>query len=363
MKDTALREELLRSAALLAERGLIERTWGNLSVRVSAARFLITPSGLPYETLRPDQLVPVEIADGSWEGGIRPSSEKGIHAAVYRMRPEVGFVIHTHQLWASVAGIGGRDLTGCPSLGGRVPCAGYGLPGTRRLRQAVSAEVEAWRDCRAFLMRRHGALCLGRDRAEAFDAASALEEVCRARVQAAVALPGAPAVPDCGSSCRRGDAFVLRLDGEETCYHIGDRRLPPAAALHGAIYQAGRFQYIAHESAPEVTAASGLCRVLRPYLDDLAQIAGADILCVPPEPRLLPSALSGRNAVLLRGAGALCAGGVESDVEAVRALLRKGCMALLYARTIPGCRPLGPADAGLQRAVYLRSYKKKSQRL
>ena len=176
MKDTALREELLRSAALLAERGLIERTWGNLSVRVSAARFLITPSGLPYETLRPDQLVPVEIADGSWEGGIRPSSEKGIHAAVYRMRPEVGFVIHTHQLWASVAGIGGRDLTGCPSLGGRVPCAGYGLPGTRRLRQAVSAEVEAWRDCRAFLMRRHGALCLGRDRAEAFDAASALEE-------------------------------------------------------------------------------------------------------------------------------------------------------------------------------------------
>lgn len=363
MKETEIREELLRSAALLAEKGLIERTWGNLSARVSETRFLITPSGLPYETLRPDQLVLVDIADGSWEGEIRPSSEKGIHAGVYRMRPHVGFVIHTHQFWASVAGIEGRALSGHPSLGERIPCAGYGLPGSRQLRRAVSAEVEAWEDCRAILMRRHGALCLGRDREEAFDAASALEEVCRRRVRAAVELSGVPAAADWGASCRRGDAFVLRLNRAENIYHIGDRHLPPAAALHGAIYQAGRFQFIAHEAAPEVTAVSGSCGILRPFLDDLAQIAGADIRCIPPEPRLLPAALAGRNAVLLRVNGALCAGGVESDVDAVRSLLRKGCMALLYARTIPGCRPLGTADARLQRAVYLRSYKKKSQRL
>jgi len=360
MKETVIRAELLRSAALLAEKGLIERTWGNLSARVSETEFLITPSALPYETLRPDQLVLVKITDCSWEGKIRPSSEKGIHAGVYRMRPDVGFVIHTHQLWASVAGIEGRALTG--PLGERVPCAGYGLPGSRRLRRAVSAEVEAWEDCRAFLMHRHGALCLGRNREEAFDAASALEEICRKRVQAAVELPECPAVPDCGSSCRRGDAFALRLNGEEHVYHIGDHHLPPAAALHGAIYRAGRYQYIAHETAPEVLAVSSGCQILRPYLDDLAQIAGADIRCVPPEPRRLPAALAGRNAVLLRGAGALCAGGVEKDVDAVRSLLRKGCMAFLYARTIPGCSPLGTVDARLQRIVYLQSYKKKSQR-
>lgn len=360
MRETELREELLRSAVLLVEEGLIERTWGNLSVRVSETHFLITPSAMPYETLRSDQLVPVKIADGSWEGEIKPSSEKGIHAGVYRLRPDVGFVIHTHQRWASVAGIEGRALTG--PLGERIPCAGYGLPGSRRLRRAVSAEVEAWKGCRAFLMRRHGALCLGRDRAEAFDVAGALEEICRERVRSAVELPVCPSVPDFGSSRRRGDAFVLRLNGEEHVYHIGDHHLPPAAALHGAIYQAGCFQYIAHETAPEVTAVSSGCKILRPYLDDLAQIAGADIRCVPPEPRLLPAALTGRNAVLLRGAGALCAGGVESDVDAVRSLLRKGCMALFYARTIPGCRPLGTVDARLQRAVYLQSYKKKSQR-
>ena len=60
-------------------------------------------------------------------------------------------------------------------------------------------------------------------------------------------------------------------------------------------------------------------------------------------------------------AGGAGAAGVESDVEAVRFLLRKGCAAWLYARELPGCHPLGAADARLQRLVYLQSYKRKSQ--
>ena len=118
----------------------------SLSARLSETQFLITPSGLAYETLRPEQLVLVNVADASWEGEIKPSSEKGIHAGAYRLRPEVNFVIHTHQYYASVAGIEGRALTGfChPLLGKRVPCAAYGLPGTGRLRQAVEAEETAW---------------------------------------------------------------------------------------------------------------------------------------------------------------------------------------------------------------------------
>ena len=60
--------------------------------------------------------------------------------------------------------------------------------------------------------------------------------------------------------------------------------LPWAAALHAAVYRAGRFQCVAHETSPAVLAVSALGRRLRPYLDDLAQIAGADVLCVPAEP-------------------------------------------------------------------------------
>ena len=166
--EVRARDRILQGAAQLTARGLIARTWGNLSARVSDTQFLITPSGLAYETLRADQLVLVNIADASWEGDVKPSSEKGIHADAYRLRPEVNFVIHTHQYYASVAGIEGRALTGFihPLLGKRVPCAAYGLPGTTRLRQAVEAEETAWPDCRAFLLRSHGGLCLGRDMEE-----------------------------------------------------------------------------------------------------------------------------------------------------------------------------------------------------
>ena len=66
-----------------------------------------------------------------------------------------------------------------------------------------------------------------------------------------------------------------------------------------------------------------------------------------------------QNAVLLAGAGALCAGGTEGDVEALRALLRKGCAAWLYAREEPGSRALGRADALAQRLVYQTSYRRK----
>ena len=362
MRLEQARELVLRAAARLTGEGLIERTWGNISARVSETQFLITPSGLAYETLRPEQLVLVNIADCSHEGPVKPSSEKGIHASAYRLRSDAAFIIHTHQTWASIAGVEGRALTGFihPLLGKRVPCAGYGLPGTKQLRQAVAAEIEAWPDCRVFLMRRHGALCLGRDMEDTFAAAQALEAVCKARVCDWMETPpSAPVPPDLGASRRAGDSFLLVQDGAEQGYRLDGSNLPPAAALHAAIYRAGNFQYIAHEAAPEVTAVSAGGRRLLPYLDDLAQMAGADILCVPAEPQRAAAALRGRNAVLLQNLGALCASEAESDLGAVRALLRKGCAAGLYAREVPNCRPLGPADARLQRLLYQKSYGRK----
>ena len=360
--EARAREQVLQAAARLAAEGLIERTWGNISARVSDSQFLITPSGLAYETMRAEQLVLVNIADCSYEGPVKPSSEKGIHADAYRLRPEVNFVIHTHQYWASIAGITGTALTGFihPLLGKRVPCAAYGPPGTKMLRRAVSAEVGAWPDCRAFLLRHHGALCLGTDMEDAFAAARALEEVCEARVldQSETERP-VPVPRKLGASKRDGNTFLMVQNGEKKRYPIGDAALPLAAALHGAAYRAGSFRYIAHETSPEVLAVCAEGRRLRPYLDDLAQIAGADILCVPPDPKRVQAALRGRNAVLIQGMGALCAGRSESDVSAVRALLRKGCAAALYAGEVPGCRPLGAVDAHLQRLVYRRSYERK----
>ena len=195
---------------------------------------------------------------------------------------------------------------------------------------------------------------------DAFAAAQALEEVCEARVRDQMEEGSPfPVPPDLGTSIRQGDAFRLTRKGGSRLYPIDSGSLPRAAALHAAVYRAGRFQCVAHETSPAVLAVSVLGRRLRPYLDDLAQIAGADVLCVPAESGRLQRAVRGRNAVLLRGMGALCAGSSERDVDAVRALMAKGCEARLYARAVPGCRPLSPADAALQRLVYQKSYKEK----
>ena len=72
---------VIEAGKKLIETGLIARTWGNVSARISDTQFVITPSGRAYETLTPDELVVVNIEDCSYEGYIKPSSEKGVNAA------------------------------------------------------------------------------------------------------------------------------------------------------------------------------------------------------------------------------------------------------------------------------------------
>ena len=114
-KETEARELIISAVHRLTEAGLVARTWGNVSARVSEEQFVITPSGLGYEHMQPEDLVLVNISDLSYEGERKPSSEKGIHADAYRLRPEVNFVIHTHQDKASVYGIRGWALSGFPT--------------------------------------------------------------------------------------------------------------------------------------------------------------------------------------------------------------------------------------------------------
>lgn len=96
------KKEVIAAGLRLVEKGLIARTWGNVSCRVDENSFVITPSGKPYEGLTPDDIVEVKIDTLSYEGNVKPSSEKGVHAEVYKAHPEAGFVIHTHQKFASI---------------------------------------------------------------------------------------------------------------------------------------------------------------------------------------------------------------------------------------------------------------------
>ena len=84
--DTEARRLVIEAGHRLLENKLIARTWGNISARISKEECIITPSGRAYDTLKPEDLVVVKIADGSFEGSNKPSSEKGVHIAAYALR-------------------------------------------------------------------------------------------------------------------------------------------------------------------------------------------------------------------------------------------------------------------------------------
>ncbi len=93
---------------------------------------MITPSGRDYLSLTPpDEIVTVNIADCSYSGNVKPSSEKGIHADVYKLFPKINFVIHTHQENASIVSATGLDSIKLkdnnPYLGNQIICASYSL--------------------------------------------------------------------------------------------------------------------------------------------------------------------------------------------------------------------------------------------
>ncbi|MEG1551829.1 MAG: class II aldolase/adducin family protein, partial [Oscillospiraceae bacterium] len=176
------KELVIKAGKEVVASGLIARTWGNISCRISDTQFVITPSGRAYEDLTADEIVLVNIADLEYDGDVKPSSEKGIHAESYKLRPEINFVIHTHQMQASVVSALGSDITAVAPksatiVGNKIPLAGYGLPGTGKLRAGVVAAIMR-SDAKAIIMAHHGALCMGTSYEDAFNVASELEKVC-----------------------------------------------------------------------------------------------------------------------------------------------------------------------------------------
>ena len=100
---------MVKTGRELLDTGLVARTWGNISCRCGEQDFLITPSGLDYTRTQPEDIVKVSLLTGEWEGRRKPSSERGVHSIAYQMFPEVQYVIHTHQIFATAFGIAGFE--------------------------------------------------------------------------------------------------------------------------------------------------------------------------------------------------------------------------------------------------------------
>ena len=400
-------QELVVKAGLeLMESGLIARTWGNVSARVEDNVFVITPSGIPYEKLTPDDIVEVTIDDCSYdENGLKPSSEKGVHAAAYKHHPECDFVIHTHQIYASALSITGQDLTVSGDakavLGAVVPNAEYGMPSTGKLKDAVDTAIAKNPASKAILMRHHGTVCLGTDYDDAFQVVNTLEDFCKEQMAktlqsvgrdssltaedlaavytASIVAPEDRDIPqvDLSSSLREGDTFTLFLDGGEkyvcsveTGKSVpGEAIAPRVSELHAAIYQHSDDVLIRNYQTPEAVALSKKGEAEKAWLDDFTQIAGASVSNCNWDPTSyrtdaaeIGKAASGRNAVLIKGQGAVCTGRNPYDADAVKLVLEKEAVAAMYAGLVSGTKPLGGPDRIIQRLVYQLKYSKQADK-
>jgi len=358
--DEKARRSILEACKKLCDLGLVERTWGNISAKLDDEYFLITPSGISYDTLTKNELVKVRIDDLTYAGNTLPSSEKGVHAAIYRAKPSVNFIVHTHQNAATVCSISGNDLNTADfdALGDITPCAKYALPSSKELMESVFEAVARENGCNAVLMRNHGVVCFGESDIECFNAALALEDVC-VEILSRVPVTLQLAAP-MGSSMRLNDTFTLTDCADEGTYIIDEFSSSATVNTHREMYRTTNAACIIHCASPVIINASSRFESIPAYVDDFAQIIGENILCAD-NAEIIGNKTVGRSGVLLKNAGALCYGTSFDDCRAAASILEKNCLAALYAQSLECSSALSEEDSRYLREFYVSTYAKRKR--
>ena len=204
-----LKEEVYLANMELPKRGLVTYTWGNVSgIDREQGLFVIKPSGVPYEELKPEDMVVLDLKGNKVEGKYNPSSDTPTHLELYLAFPEIGGIVHTHSPAATAWAQAGRAL----------PCYGtthadyfYGeIPCTRSLTEDEVKEayekntglviIETFRNINpvyvpGVLVKNHGPFTWGKDAAEAVYNSVVLEEVAKMNIMTEILNPNMVPAP------------------------------------------------------------------------------------------------------------------------------------------------------------------------
>jgi L-fuculose-phosphate aldolase len=181
------RESIAEYGRKLIAGGLTRGSGGNLSIYNPQAKLAaISPSGMAYDRIAPEDVVVVDLDGRTVEGERKPSTEMDMHLVFYRRRTDIRAVVHTHSPFAAAVAALRIDLPAANYLvslaGPNVRCSRYATFGTVELAESA---FEGMRDRKAVLLANHGLLAGGGDLGEAYNVAEAIEfcaEVfCRAR--------------------------------------------------------------------------------------------------------------------------------------------------------------------------------------
>jgi L-fuculose-phosphate aldolase len=176
MDEQHAREALVRYGNHLLADGLVIGTAGNLSIR-SGDRILITPSAIPYDETKPEDVCVLDLDGEVVEATGPPSSETPMHLTIYR-HTRAGAVVHTHSPFATALSTVLDELPpvhyALAGLGGPIRVARYATFGSAELAQNMLAALEGRS---AALLQNHGTIAFGRDLAQAYLRAQTLEWV------------------------------------------------------------------------------------------------------------------------------------------------------------------------------------------
>ena len=324
MSNVDKRREIIDTGIELLEEKLVARTWGNISARIDADNYLITPSGLDYTSMREEDIVSVNIKTGEYTGINRPSGEKGVHSAAYEVFDDVNFVVHTHQTYATAVSLAGFDsleatagspaglesfetTAGSPTgsesfditeeeiekLGG-IALAEYGLPGTKEITNACKSALLT--GAHTVLMIHHGVLVLGKDKEEAMKRVKLLESICERNVKRVI----------------KDNTLNNYLKALNTCPEDNSS-----------------YRYCEVLTDKALIALSNSETEIFSQLDDVSQMIGTKIVTVDSLDKALKL---NDNAVLIKGVGALIKAENKDDLEALKVLMNKMAIVKLYTK-------------------------------
>lgn len=188
-----LKQQVYEANMLLPKYGLVVFTWGNVSgIDREKGMFVIKPSGVPYEEMKPEDMVVVDIEGKKVEGKMNPSSDTPTHAELYRRFANIGGVVHTHSRWATIWAQAGRAIsaygtTHADYFHGAVPCTrsltkeeverAYELETGKVIASHFEENGLNPEHVPAVLVHSHGPFSWGKDAMKAVENAAVLEEV------------------------------------------------------------------------------------------------------------------------------------------------------------------------------------------
>jgi len=193
-----LKREVYELNLDLPRYNLVTWTSGNVSVRDQASGLVvIKPSGLRYEAMRAEHMVVVDLEGSIVEGDLKPSSDTATHLYVYRHRPDVNGIVHTHSNYATAFAATGKPIPPvltaiCDEFGGPIPLGGFALIGGEEIGMEI---VRSIGDSPAILMQSHGVFTVGPTGEAAVKAAVMVEDVART-VWLALQLGAPLPIPD-----------------------------------------------------------------------------------------------------------------------------------------------------------------------